>query len=66
MLVVSTKAQQQLSPGTQLFCPAHDTPVTLDEMVSLVRAEARHQQATAETLVQELILDGLRRRYPCD
>jgi hypothetical protein len=43
-LVVTYNQTQQLQfPGTQLFCPAPDTPVTLDEMVSLVRAEDRHQ-----------------------
>lgn len=63
--VVYNRAVQESEPGAQLFCPPPDTPMTLDEIVSLVRAESRREPASAERQVQVLMLDGFRRRYPC-
>lgn len=49
-----------------LFCPPPGGSMGLDEVVSIVRAEARRQDAADSSLVQQLLLSGMRRRFPCE
>lgn len=67
MLVVMRKAQT--SPG--LFCPPQEGSLDIDEIVSMLRAQARAsavaQEALAQdqTLVQSLLLQTFIEAYPC-
>ena len=65
MLVSYTRQlhQEDLQP---LACPPRGQAVNIDELVSLVRAEARRVNATPETLVQDRLLAGFRTRFPCN
>lgn len=49
-----------------LFCPPPGGSMGLDEVVSIVRAEARRHDAADSSLVQQLLLEGMRRRFPCE
>ena len=54
--------EQQLSP---LFCPPQGVPMHSDQLVSMVRAEARKQDAGPQMMVQDLLLDAFRAEFPC-
>jgi hypothetical protein len=54
--------QQQLEP---LFCPPRGVPMHSDQLVSMVRAEARQQDAGPQVMVQDLLLDAFLGEFPC-
>lgn len=64
MLVSYTRDLQTRGLATP-FCPPRGQTVTIDELVSLVRVQARAESASPETLVQDLLLAGYRHRFPC-
>lgn len=64
MLVTYTR-QLQVQGLPPLVCPTRGQAINIDELVSMVRHEARTEQAGPETLVQELLLSGFRETYPC-
>ncbi|MFM1896253.1 MAG: hypothetical protein RLZZ385_1327 [Pseudomonadota bacterium] len=65
MLVTYTRALQD-SGTAPLLCPAPGTPMTIDEVVSVVRAQARRSNADRGTTVQALMLAGFREKFPCN
>ena len=48
-----------------LICPAQGQSVNIDELVSLVREEARRIDADNDALVQDLLLAGFQKKFPC-
>lgn len=65
MLVSYTRElnQADLAP---LICPPRGVPMHSDQLISIVRAQARQSNAGPETMVQDLLLDGFRAKFPCD
>lgn len=66
MLVGYHRALRSEGAERLLFCPQAGGSMELDEVVSLIRFQARKQNATPDTLVQSLLLDAFRSRFPCD
>ncbi len=64
-LVTYSRAHKAQDEKSLLFCPPTDRPFHLDELVSLIKEQAVLTGQKGEVLVQELLLDGLRRRFPC-
>ena len=54
--------EKNLAP---LFCPPQGVPMHSDQLISIVRNQARQQNAGPETMVQELLLDGFSAEFPC-
>lgn len=65
MLVSYSAAVREAHPDSQLICPAANVSMHIDEIVSMVRAAAREEAVTDATLVQSLLLDSFRERFPC-
>lgn len=55
--------QENLQP---LFCPPQGQAINIDDLVSIVRAEARRQDARPDALVQDLLLSGFAEEFPCE
>ena len=48
-----------------LFCPASGQEMGLEEIVSMVRHQARLEQSDAEALIPELLINALQREFAC-
>ena len=66
MLVTYYRAVQDTAPDAQLFCLQPSGSLQLDEIVSMVRAQARTGPAADDASVQELLLDSFRARFSCN
>ena len=49
-----------------LFCPPQGQSMNIDDLVTIVRAEARRQDARPDALVQDLLLTGFAQEFPCE
>lgn len=59
------RALREAGADELLFCPASGSSIELDRIVSLVRAQARLDQAGPEIGVETLLLRALAREFPC-
>lgn len=64
MLAVYAKAQAA-AELPRLFCPEPNRQIQLDGVVSMIRAQARAENAGPATSVQQLLLNSFRANYPC-
>lgn len=65
-MMVSYTRQLHEADLPPLICPPRGVPMHSDQLVSIVRAQARQTNAGPDTLVQDLLLDGFRAEYPCN
>jgi len=65
MTVVFRQSLAAAEADVLLFCPGPGQGMSLDEVTSMVRAQARREQACDEVLVQNLVLDAFRDAPPC-
>lgn len=65
MLVVYSRHQHELNPKDMLFCPPKGRPFQLQDLLKVISAQAKIDKANDTTLVQQLLLDGFRREFPC-
>lgn len=65
MMTVLINAQADHDPSSLLFCPPKNQSVTLDQIVSLIRHQARISEPEAAASVQQLLMDSMRREFPC-
>jgi len=64
-MMVSYTRQLRENDLEPLFCPPQGVPMHSDQLVAIVRAQARQQNAAPQTMVQDLLLDGFRAEFPC-
>lgn len=65
-VVVYTNEQKKMASDTLLFCVPESGQFNLDEITSLIRAQARKVDAPADESVAKLLIDGFRNGYPCE
>ncbi len=64
-LVSYTKAVEEQDPAKQIFCMQPGGSLNINEIVSMVRYEARTRDAMEVELVQDLMLIAFQARFPC-
>lgn len=64
-VVIYTRALNERGSSPRIFCTSGEQAVHLNELVSLVREQARQQRAEGTEPVVRLLLQGLARRHPC-
>ncbi len=64
-VAIYTKALKAHKPNSALFCSANDTQMHFNQLVSMIRHQARQEQATAQEPVQALLLRALQQQFPC-
>lgn len=64
-VAIYTRVHKRSDSASLLFCGPEDTTVSLDELTSLIREQARLSEAAGSEPVAQLLLQGLMRRYPC-
>lgn len=64
MAMIYTKALV-VQGKDSLYCPAMGSAMQFNEVLEIIADQAKHQQASGDTPVGELLLRGLSHRFPC-
>lgn len=65
MLATYSQTVYESHPNAKITCPPQSVPMHIDEIVSMVRKQARDTKADKSASVQVLMLDAFMEKFPC-